>query len=111
MESNILETRMQILNQNHDYLGLNKDQKTIQAINGEKVIFSDRVGKINQSEWTQKRVLAITENNIHNLDGKKVKRTIAINKLGGFCVNVLGKKKEFSLYVPEEYDYRFVYDK
>ena len=55
--------------------------------------------------------MAITENNIYNLDGKKVKRTIAINKLGGFCVNVLGKKKEFSLYVPEEYDYRFVYDK
>lgn len=45
------------------------------------------------------------------MDGKKVKRTIAISKLGGFSQNVIGKKKEFTLHVPDEYDYRFNYDK
>lgn len=79
--------------------------------NGEQVIFSDKVGKINQSEWTQKRVLVITSTNIFNLDGKKVKRVIPIKLLGGFSKNVIGKKKEFTLHVPDQYDYRFNYDK
>lgn len=67
--------------------------------------------KINQNEWTQERMLAITSDKIYNIHKLKAKRIIQLKKLSGLSINLLGKKPEFTLHINEEYDYRFMTDK
>ena len=76
-----------------------------------QILFSDKVKKINQSEWSQDRFLVITVDSIFNVKNKKVQRTFHIAKLSGFSKNTMGKKKEFTLHLSDEYDYRFIYEK
>ena len=71
------------------------------------ILFSDKVKKINQNNWTQDRILVITADKLYNVKGKKVQREIAIKNIGGISRNVVGKTAEFTVHVPSEYDYRY----
>ena len=67
--------------------------------------------KINQNEWTQERQVVITDNKIFNIHKLKIKREMDINLLEGFSMNIDGKKPEFTIHFPQEYDYRLISDK
>ena len=62
-------------------------------------------------EWTQDRMLIITAEKVYNLKKTKVKRAIAITKLGGISKSVVGNRNEFTFHVPSEYDDRFLSDR
>ena len=66
---------MKVLEGNNDNLGIMKDQKLFnQLFHGQAIIFSDKVKKINQSEWSQDRGLVITIERIYNIKSKKIQR-------------------------------------
>jgi hypothetical protein len=87
-----------------------EQSKLLALLDSPNVLFSDKIKKINQNDWTQDRLLIITEGKIFNVHKGKVKREISIDKLGGISRNSQGKKPEFTLHVPSEYDYRFWHD-
>ena len=61
--------------------------------------------------WVQQRYLIITNEKIYNIKKTKIKRSIVINTLSGITKNLQGSKKEFTLHVNTEYDYRFQSEK
>ena len=71
------------------------------------------VKKINQFEWSQERMLAITNNAVYNIHKKKIKRAIMINDIGGLTKTVPPSRctTEFTIHVPSSYDYRFSTEK
>ena len=53
----------------------------------------------------------MTNNRLHNLDGKKIKRSIPINKIKALVKNIKDDNKdEFLVQVQGQYDYRFKSD-
>jgi len=76
-------------------------------IGSQKLLFSDKIKKINMFGWVQQRYFLITNEKIYNIKKTKVKRSITINSLSGITKNLQGSKKEFTLHVNTEYDYRF----
>lgn len=64
-----------------------------------------KVNKFNDRNKRQERNLMITNLFLYNCDGKNIKRKIDLNKIDGITISELGS--EFSIHVPDEYDYRF----
>jgi len=64
-------------------------------------------------DWTQERTLAITDNAIYNIHKKAIKRCIEFKHVGGMTKTVSPSKciTEFTVHVPNTYDYRFVSEK
>jgi len=54
----------------------------------DELIFASKVKKTNMFEWTQERVLAITNNAIYNIHKKQIKRMININDIGGMTKTI-----------------------
>jgi hypothetical protein len=100
-----------ILSQDHDYLKISEQPKIIALLGNEPVIFSDKMKKINMNDWTQERIIIITPNKIYNIHKNKVKREMQIKLLFGVSKNTEGKKSEFTIHIPTEYDYRLISDK
>lgn len=73
----------------------------------EKLLFSDRIKKINMYGWTQERYFIVTSEKIYNIKKNKIKRSILINDLSGLTKTLRGTRNEFTLHVNKEYDYRF----
>ena len=72
------------------------------------MVFSEKLKKINQNEWTQERDLVITPTRIFNVHKRKIKRAIEIADLEGVSRNMIGKKLEFAIHIAKPgYDYRF----
>lgn len=71
------------------------------------------VKKINLYDWSQERMLAITDKAIYNVYKKKIKRRIEIKDIGGITKTVPPSKNntEFTIGIPSEYDYRFISEK
>ena len=57
----------------------------------------------------QERTIAITNNAIYNIKGKKVQRDIQIKDIGAIVKTMPPSKNqtEFTVAVPKSYDYRF----
>jgi hypothetical protein len=103
---------MQTLSIDNDFLKIKEQPKIMQICEDAEIIFSDKIKKINQNEWTQDRALVITPSKIFNIHNKKCKRAIEIKDLEGISRNVVGKKAEFTIHIAKpEYDYRFNSDK
>lgn len=94
-----------------DYLGLTFQPKFQQMIGSQKLMFSDKIKKINMFGWVQQRYFLITNEKVYNIKKTKIKRSIPINNLSGITKNLQGSKREFTLHVNSEYDYRFQSDK
>ena len=77
------------------------------------LVYAAMVKKINQFEWSQERLLAITDRAIYNIHKKKIKRVIEINDVGGITKTVPPSRcsTEFTVHVPSSYDYRFSTEK
>jgi hypothetical protein len=82
-------------------------------IGSETLLYASMVKKINMYEWSQERMIAITDRAIYNIHKKKIKREIAIADIGGITKTVPPSKcvTEFTVHVPSSYDYRFASDK
>ena len=77
-------------------------------LQGEKIIFADKVKKTNMFEWTQERILVLTTVGLYNIHKKEVKRKIMIEDIGGLTKTVPpSKAMEFTVHVPIKYDYRY----
>lgn len=79
-------------------------------IGKDTLVFAAKVKKTNMFEWTQERVLAITNSGLYNIHKKSVKRYIAIADVGGMTKTIPPSKntQEFTVHVPNNYDYRFI---
>ena len=82
-------------------------------INGDTLLYTSMVKKINMYGWSQERMIAITNRAIYNIHKKKIKREIAIADIGGITKTVPPSKcsTEFTVHVPSHYDYRFSSEK
>lgn len=71
------------------------------------------VKKTNMFQWTQERLLCITNNGLYNIHKKKIKRVIQIQDIGGITKTVPPSRnaQEFTVHVPNSYDYRFSSEK
>jgi phosphodiesterase/alkaline phosphatase D-like protein len=74
-------------------------------------MLSDKIQKINMFGWVQQRYFLITNEMVYNIKMTKIKRSIPISSLLGITKNLHGTKREFTLHVNSEYDYRFQSDK
>lgn len=80
----------------------------MKLISGEKLLFADKIKKTNMYDWTQERTLIITNVGVYNIHKKEVKRTIYIKDIGGLTKTIPpSKSQEFTIHVPNSYDYRF----
>jgi len=57
-------------------------------LGSQKLIFSDRIKKINMFGWVQQRYLIVTTEKIYNIKKTKIKRSILINNLSGITKNL-----------------------
>jgi len=96
-----------------DYINFSADSALMQLIGGDTLVYASMVKKINQFEWSQERMIAITNNAIFNIHKKKIKRVITINDIGGISKTVPPSRctTEFTVHVPSSYDYRFATEK
>ena len=96
-----------------DKLNLGNDEGILsllkkEGISGEKVIFSDKLTKINRKGKKQDRVLMITNKALYNLKYNKYaqsQRRIELKNIGMITLSKSGY--EFAIHVPSEYDYHF----
>ena len=96
-----------------DYVNFSADSAHMQPIGGDTLVYAALVKKINQFEWSQERMIAITNNAIINIHKKKIKRVIRIDDIGGISKTVPPSRctTEFTVHVPSSYDYRFISEK
>lgn len=82
----------------------------------ETLIYSNKVKKFNRFDWTQERILVITNKRILNIKKAstnlfqshftEVQRSVNVDKLLGVTKSMAENQGEFVLHVKEEYDYR-----
>lgn len=53
-----------------DYIAFQNDASLMQLINGERLLFADKIKKTNMFEWTQERTFVITHLGIYNIHKK-----------------------------------------
>ena len=96
-----------------DYINFSADSALMQLIGGDTLVYASMVKKINMFEWSQERMIAITNNAIINIHKKKIKRVIRIDDIGGISKTVPPSRctTEFTVHVPSSYDYRFISEK
>ena len=94
--------------ENHDYSKLANQEKVVKLLEDQKILFSDKIKKINQNGWSQDRTLCITNEKVFNIHKTESKRDFKISLLTGLSINTNGGNPEFTLHVGSEYDYRFV---
>ena len=96
-----------------DYINFSADSALMQLIGGDTLVYAALVKKINQFEWSQERMVAITNNAIFNIHKKKIKRVITISDIGGISKTVPPSRytAKFTVHVPSSYDYRFSTEK
>lgn len=66
--------------------------------------------KINDYGKAQGRILLLTNKNVYNIAGKKIKRKIKISDVTAMSKNNATKNLEFIIHVSSESDYRFKVD-
>lgn len=79
----------------------------MQLLGNEKLLFADKIGKINMYGWTQERTFVISSAAVYNISKTEVKRRILLKVICG--ISKAAHSSEFTIHVPTEYDYRFDY--
>jgi hypothetical protein len=57
-------------------------------INGETLLFADKIKKTNMYEWTQERTLVITSKGVYNIHKYQIKRNIQIGDIEGLTKTI-----------------------
>ncbi len=71
-----------------DLIGFSQDLNHMKLISGEKLLFADKVKKINMFDWSQERILVVTNHAVYNIYKKAVKRCILVRDIGGISKTV-----------------------
>ena len=84
------------------------DKDIMNKLSGEKVIFSDKIIKINKKLIEQLRTLIITEKALYNFKEKSLKRRLLIKDIFGITTSKISE--EFVIHGEgQEYDYHYKY--
>ena len=96
-----------------DYVNFKQDAALMGLIGHDTLVYACMIKKTNMFEWSQERMLAITNNAVYNIHKKKQKRVILIADLGGVTKTEPPSRNtsEFTIHVPSTYDYRFESEK
>ena len=72
-------------------------------------MYANKIKKKSRWGLLQERTIAITNNAVYNIKGKKVQRDIPIKEIGAIIKTMPPSKNqtEFTVSVPKAYDYRF----
>jgi len=90
-----------------DYLGFKNDSAIKSIIGDEKLLFSDKIIKVNRYGLSQERNILITDKAIYNLKRKISKRRIPLKIIFGITINKL--TDEFVIHGTDaEYDYYYI---
>ena len=94
-------------NKVHDALSYAGDSEISKIVNGEAILFSDAIIKINRYNMSQERNFVITKSAVYNLKKKSLKRRIEMKDIRGITISSL--TDEFVIHGLEiEYDYDYV---
>jgi len=77
---------------------------------GEEVVFSCLVIKINRFGMRQDRTLLLTNKFLYNIKKEDIKRKINVSKIKSVTKSTKDGNREFVIHVKSEYDYRFESD-
>lgn len=91
----------------YDYLGIKSDKSIISATNNEKILFTDKIIKINRFNMSQDRQIIVTDKALYNFKKKELKRRIGLQFISGISVSKI--TDEFVVHGSEdEYDYDYI---
>jgi serum/glucocorticoid-regulated kinase 2 len=97
---------VEALTKEFDYLKFVEDSSIPPLINNEKILFSDKIYKVNKWGFSQERNLVITEKAVYNFKKKTMKRRIDTASIRGITITKV--TEEFVIHGnDEEYDYHF----
>mmetsp|Transcript_46425 Transcript_46425/g.61485 ORF Transcript_46425/g.61485 Transcript_46425/m.61485 type:complete len:100 (+) Transcript_46425:53-352(+) len=98
----MVEAAPQGLPVKRDYINYSADRALMSLIGNETLVYAAMVKKINLYDWSQERMLVITDQGIYNVYKKKIKRKIEIRDIGGVTKTIPPSKKldEFTVGVP-----------
>lgn len=95
-----------------DLLGFEGDKEIKKIIKDETILYSDKLGKINNYGFNQERNIIITDKALYNTKKKALKRRIDLNALKGITVTKAADVEEFVVHGNEaEYDYYYTSSK
>jgi hypothetical protein len=93
----------------YDFLSFEGDKEIKKIIKEETILFTDKIGKINEYGFNQERNIVITEKAVYNFKKKSLKRRIDINYLKGITISKAADNNEFVIHGNEaEYDYYYI---
>mmetsp|Transcript_89626 Transcript_89626/g.123796 ORF Transcript_89626/g.123796 Transcript_89626/m.123796 type:complete len:116 (-) Transcript_89626:1320-1667(-) len=92
-----------------DHVGFTENIKTKNLLGVETVFYADSIQKSNNLGIVQTRTFVITSTGIYNIDKTSIKRKLEFEKVSSLSktVHPSSNKKEFTVHVQDEYDYRF----
>ena len=76
-------------------------------IDGEEVVFSCKVEKLNRFGFNQTRIILVTNNSVCNVKDNDIQRKINVNAIHGVTKSTKPGNFEFVIHVRSEYDYVF----
>jgi len=97
------------MNYDKAHLATNKDIAVMlktEGVDGEQVVYSEKLVKINRKGKKQERILLLTTKAVYNLKPKAYKisqRRVELKDIGMITMSAGGP--EFAIHVPQEYDY------
>ena len=84
------------------------DPVILKALDGEELMYKERILKYNDYNWKQERMLIISSTRIINIKSKKiVRREVLIKNLSGITIN-LQNQGETVIHVEDQTDIRFL---
>jgi hypothetical protein len=92
-----------------DYLGFEGDKEIKKLVKDETILFTDKVGKINNYGFNQERNLIVTDKALYNTKKKDLKRRIDLTLLFGITISKASDVDEFVIHGNQgEYDYYYI---
>ena len=89
----------------NDFLNFSKESEIITAINSEKILYSNKIQKMNSILFKKERNLIITDSAIYTFQNKKLKKSLKYNDIKALTFS--SKSNEFILHRKNQYDFHF----
>ena len=91
----------------NDLLNWEKDKEILAILNGEKLLYSDIITKVNHYGMAQERSIILTDKALYNMKKKALRRRLSYNDIRGITYSKL--TYEFVIHGNDiEYDYQYL---
>ena len=90
----------------NDSLMFSKDPEIMNAINSEKILYSNKIQKMKSFFLKTERNLIITESAIYTFHNKKLKKTVKYNDIS--AITFSSKSNEFIIHRKNQYDFHYL---